>query len=221
MPAWRGAGPEHAVLQDDPTPIPAKSHGAESPPGPWQSGSFNLKKCLQDIGIEIPTVRSRLRAGIFIPNIALRGHARRARCRRGQEAPVAAAPNPRAFSGLGGAWKASTALPVMNCKALRENQELKRKKKKPARSQIGDRMSVRLTRAAQNIQGSEGARSVGWEPDETDGQMEASPARQILANKFFPGGRRQAQLSSRGRNENTTWVGAWSLRSLPQRAPRL
>lgn len=121
----------------------------------------------------------------------------------------------------GGAWKASTALPVMNCKALRENQELKRKKKKPARSQIGDRMSVRLTRAARNIQGSEGARSVGWEPDETDGQMEASPARQILANKFFPGGRRQAQLSSRGRNENMTWVGAWSLPSLPRRAPQL
>lgn len=105
VPARRGAGPERAVLQDDPTPIPAKSHRAESPPGPWQSGSFNLKKCLQDIGIEIPTVRSRLRAGIFIPNIALRGHARRARCRRGQEAPVAAAPNPRAFSGLGGLGK--------------------------------------------------------------------------------------------------------------------
>lgn len=34
---------------------------------------FNRKKCLQDIGIDIPTARMGLWAGIFSPNIALRG----------------------------------------------------------------------------------------------------------------------------------------------------
>lgn len=126
VPARRDAGQEHAAPRDDPAPIPAKSHGAESLPCPRQSGSFNLKKCLQDIGIETPTVRSQLRAGIFIPNIALWGHTL-------QEGAGGSGSSRARSAGVpwpGGAWKASTVLPVMNCKARRENQELKRKKKK-------------------------------------------------------------------------------------------